>query len=98
MNIYKLKYTTEAAAKKDLEAKGITVTTDKGTTYGEGVQAIVYIGKIVDKPATIVDGKVTVEATYLSGYHVDVMSEKSYKFGTGIEQVVNNPRHIFAGN
>jgi hypothetical protein len=96
MNIYKLKYTTKATAMKDLLKKGVYVETDKGLTYGTGIHAVVEIGQIVLTPAVIEDMQVITDATYLDGYHFDVMSEQSISFGKA-EIEVNNPKHEFAG-
>ena len=96
MNIYKLKYTTKAAAIKDLLKKGVYVETDKGLTYGTGIHAVVEIGQIVLTPAVIEDMLVITDATYLDGHHFDVMSEQSISFGKA-EIEVNNPKHSFAG-
>ena len=56
MNIYKLQYTDKAEGDADLLAKGTyEVITEEGVTqevYRNGTQAIVYIGKIVEIPAT----------------------------------------------
>ena len=91
MNIYKLKYENEAEAIADLTAKG--VLTEDG--WGEQTHAIVYIGKIVDTPATFnEDGEVETEATYLDGYHVDIMTSADIAFTNAIEP--NNPIHKFA--
>ena len=101
MNIYKLKYTTKAAAIKDLLKKGVYVETTfnevTSLTYGTGIHAVVEIGQIVLTPAVIEDMQVITEATYLDGYHFDVMSEQSISFGKA-EIEVNNPKHEFAGH
>ena len=100
MNIYKLKYTTKATAMKDLLKKGVYVETTfndvTSLTYGTGIHAVVEIGQIVLTPAVIEDMQVITEATYLDGYHFDVMSEQSISFGKA-EIEVNNPKHEFAG-
>jgi hypothetical protein len=101
MNIYKLKYTTKAAAEKNLKAKGVYVETTfnevTSLTYGTGIHAVVEIGQIVLTPAVIEDMQVITDATYLDGYHFDVMSEQSISFGKA-EIEVNNPKHEFAGH
>ena len=97
MNIYKLKYTTKAAAIKDLLKKGVYVETDKGLAYGTGIHAVVEIGQIVLTPAVIEDMQVITDATYLDGHHFDVMSEQEINFGSNSIEV-NNPRHEFAGH
>jgi hypothetical protein len=97
MNIYKLKYTNKETAIKDLLKKGVYVETDKGLTYGTGIHAVVEIGQIVLTPPVIEDMQVITDATYLDGYHFDVMSEQSISFGKA-EIEVNNPKHEFAGH
>jgi hypothetical protein len=97
--IYKLIYTDHDSAIADLLAKGVLVnTTDKDgneqNTYAQSTHAVVYIGKIVDTPAVIEDMEVIKEATYLEGYHVDVMTDLEIKFDNAITP--NNPKHLFA--
>ena len=70
MNIYKLKYTTKAAAEKNLKAKGVYVETEEGLTYGTGIHAIVEIGKIVTTDGTYDEqGNELTTPIYASGYH-----------------------------
>ena len=101
MNIYKLKYTTKAAAMKDLLKKGVYVETTfnevTSLTYGTGIHAVVEIGQIVLTPAVIEDMLVITDATYLDGHHFDIMSEQEINFGSNAIEV-NNPRHEFAGH
>jgi hypothetical protein len=97
--IAKLIYTDHDSAIADLLAKGILInTTDKDgneiNTYAPTTQAVVYIGKIVDVPAVFEDMKVIKEATYLKGYHVDVMTDLEIEFDNAITP--NNPKHLFA--
>jgi hypothetical protein len=97
MNIYKLKYSDKETAIADLIAKGVYVETEEGLIYGEGVQAIVEIGQIVDKePIFDADFNIIQEATFLDGYHFDVMSEIEIDFGVN-ETTPTNPKHSFAG-
>ena len=96
MNIYKLKYTNKETAMKDLLKKGVYVETEEGLTYGTGIHAVVEIGQIVLTPPVIEDMLIITDATYLDGYHFDVMSEQSISFGKA-EIEVNNPKHKFAG-
>ncbi len=91
MNIYKLKYTDEAEAIADLTTKG--VITEEG--WGADTVAVVYIGRIVDTPATFTDeGEIDTEATYIDGYHVDIMTSATIEFDN--EEQPNNPVHTFA--
>ena len=95
--IYKLKYTNKETAIKDLLKKGVYVETDKGLTYGTGIHAVVEIGQIVLTPAVIEDMLIITDATYLDGYHFDVMSEQEIDFKSNAIEV-HNPKHEFAGH
>jgi hypothetical protein len=97
--IAKLIYTDHDSAIADLLAKGILVNTtdlqgNEINTYAPTTHAVVYIGKIVDTPAVVEDMKVIKEATFLEGYHVDVMTDLTIKFDNAITP--NNPKHLFA--
>ena len=93
---YKLKYTDENEALTDLMDKGIIQDRRyededgnvvlKRTPYTDITEAVVYIGKLVDEPATFdEDGEVLTDATYLEGWHVDVMTNKEVTFDNVIE-------------
>jgi hypothetical protein len=95
MKISKLNYTDKETAMADLLAKGVYVEqTFEGETmltYGEGIQAIVEIGKIclgmeVDEITPI----------FAEGYHYDVMSEQEIDFGIN-EIYPKNAKHSFMG-
>jgi hypothetical protein len=97
--IAKLIYTDHDSAITDLLAKGVLINTtdldgNEINTYAQSTHAVVYIGKIVDTPAVVEDMKVIKEATYLKGYHVDVMTDLDIKFDNEIKP--NNPKHTFA--
>jgi hypothetical protein len=97
--IYKLIYTDHDSAVADLLSKGVLInTTDKDgneiNTYSQSTHAVVYIGKIVDTPAVVEDMEIIKEATYLKGYHVDVMTDLEIEFDNAITP--NNPKHLFA--
>lgn len=97
MNIAKLKYTDKETAIADLIAKGVYVETEEGLSFGQGVHAVVEIGQIIDKePIFDADFNIIQEATYLDGYHFDVMSEIEIDFGVN-ETTPTNPKHSFAG-
>jgi hypothetical protein len=101
MEIYKLQYKNKETAFTDLIAKGVykeveNIDKEIVLAYGEGIQAIVEIGLIVDKPATFdEDFNIITEPIYFNGYHFDIMSENNITFENEIE--VNNPKHTFAG-
>ena len=97
--IAKLIYTDHDSAVADLLAKGVLISTtdlngNEINTYAQSTHAVVYIGKIVDVPAVVENMKVIKEATYLKGYHVDVMTDLEIEFDNEIKP--NNPKHLFA--
>lgn len=92
MNVYKLRYNNESESLDDLIAKEV-INEDK--FYTDITEAVVYIGKIVDVPATFdEEGEVLTDATFLEGYHVDVMLNEAVDFGEN-EIVIDNPKHTF---
>ena len=97
MNIYKLKYTDRETAIADLIAKGVYQEIDGELSYGNGIDAVVEIGLIIDQEATFDEqGNLLTEPTYREGYHFDIMAEKEIDFGAN-EITPNNPKHTFAG-
>ncbi|MBX9886669.1 MAG: hypothetical protein K2Y30_01890 [Flavobacteriaceae bacterium] len=96
MNIYKLKYSDNEIAIADLVAKGVYTQKDQELHYGEGIQAVVEIGKIALTPGTYDDqDNIINEPTYSDGYHYDVMSNHPIDFENQITP--NNPKHTFYG-
>jgi len=86
MNIYKLQYDTKAQGDADLLAKGTyEVVTEEGVTqdvYRNGTQAIVYLGKIVEVPATYDDeGHELTPPIYYDGVFYDLMTTEEIDFG-----------------
>ena len=97
MRIVKLKYTDKAEAIEDLIAKGIYVKNEEELVFGQGVQAVVEVGLIVDvQPTFDEEGNQLTEAIYFDGYHYDLMIEDS-EIVFENEVVVNNPKHSFSG-
>jgi len=102
MNICKLNYTDKETAIADLKAKGVYIEKENlekelVLSYGDGVHAIVEIGKIVLTQGTYDDDFVELTPPiFADGYHYDVMCEQEIDFGLN-EVVVNNPKHSFAG-
>ena len=103
---YKLKYKDENEALTDLKDKGIIQDRKyededgnivvRRTPYTDITEAVVYLGQIVDQPATFDDeGEVLTDATFLDGYHVDVMLNEVVDFNTN-EINPNSPSHTFA--
>jgi hypothetical protein len=92
MYIHKLKYTNKETAITDLIAKGIYT---ENSTYGEGVQAIVELGVIVNTYGEFDDeGNEITPTTYLDGYHFDIMISQELVFEDEVQ--TNNPKHVFA--
>ena len=82
MNIYKLQYDTKAQGNADLLAKGTYEVIEGEQVYRNGTQAIVYLGKIVEIPATYdKDGKELTPPIYYSGVFYDLMTTEEFDFG-----------------
>lgn len=99
--IYKLTYLNKETAIADLLAKGVYVETTFddiiSLSYGQGIQAVVEIGKIVLTNGTYdADFKELTAPIFADGYAYDVMSEQEINFGIN-EIFPNNPVHGFAG-
>jgi len=85
MKISKLNYTDKETAIADLLAKGVYIETEEGLAYGQGVQAIVEIGKVIQIQGTYdEEGNVITEPIYYDGYAYDVMSEQDIVFESEI--------------
>jgi hypothetical protein len=96
MKIYKLKYADKQTAIADLLDKKVyikqTIDEEEILTFGEGIHAIVEIGKIcINQPTQ------EIKPIFANGYHYDVMSEQEIDFKEN-EIVVNNPKHSFLGH
>ena len=95
MKIYKLKYANKETAIADLLDKAVyvkqTIDKEEVLTFGEGIHAIVELGKIcINQPTE------EIKPIFAEGYHYDVMSEQEIDFKEN-EIVVNNPKHGFLG-
>lgn len=91
--IYKLKYTDRATAITDLIAKGVIDINENNTAT---TQSVVEIGLIVDTPAVIENMQVVTPATYIDGYHFDIMVNNAIDFGTN-RMTPNTSVHSFLG-
>jgi hypothetical protein len=102
-NIFKLSYQDKAAAVADLKAKNILIEVDgmdgeKQEGYGNGVQAVVEIGKVMLEPPTYdEEGNELTQPVYADGYHYDIMASNEYDFGVNLVTPAN-PKHAFAGH
>ena len=82
MNIYKLTFTDKAEGDADLLAKGTYEVIEGEQVYRNGTQAIVYLGKIVEIPATYdKDGKELTPPIYYDGVFYDLMTTEEIDFG-----------------
>ena len=99
--IFKLSYSDKATAVADLTAKGILVEStfqeQTSLVYGEGVQAVVNIGKIMIEPPVMDGMDIVTPPVYADGYHYDVMADNEYDFGANLVDP-KNPKHAFAGH
>lgn len=94
--IYKLNYTDKETAMADLLAKGVYIETEEGLIYGQGIHAVVEIGKIVLVYATYdADFKEITSSIFADGYAYDIMSDNVIKFESEI--FPKNPIHSFLG-
>ena len=97
MEIYKLQYKDKETAIADLIAKGVYIETEEGLSYGQGIQAVVEIGLIVQVEGTYdSDFNVITEPIYYDGYFYDVMSIQHIDYGAA-EIFPVNCVHSFAG-
>lgn len=97
MRICKLKYTDRETAISDLIAKGVYQEIDGELFYGNGINAVIEVGLLIDREATFDENaNLLTEPTYREGYHFDIMSNNEIDFGDK-EIFPNNPKHSFAG-
>lgn len=97
MRIYKLKYTDKETAIADLISKEVYQEIDGELSYGNGIEAVVEVGLLIDQEATFDEqGNLLTEPTYRDGYHFDIMTDIEINFGEN-EIFPNNPKHTFAG-
>ena len=97
IRIYKLKYTDRETAIADLISKGVYQENDGELFYGNGIEAVVEVGLVIDQEATFdVNGNLLTEPTYREGYHFDIMTDNVIDFGAN-EIFPNSPKHTFSG-
>ena len=95
--IYKLKYTDRETAIADLIAKEVYQEINGELSYGNGIDAVVEVGLIIDKEATFdEEGNLLTEPTYREGYHFDIMTDNEIDFGEN-EIFPDRAKHTFSG-
>ena len=102
MKIYKTVFDTEQQGKDYLIAQGVwEEVTDEGVTsmqFTNGTAAVVYIGKVVEFPATYdADGNELTPAIYYDGVAYDVMSSDTLDMGTYEVFPAEKAAHSFLG-
>jgi hypothetical protein len=101
MKIYKLNYKDKESAIKDFLNKGVYIELEdlnklKYLNYGDGIQAVVEIGKVIKTNGVYdADFKEITAPEFYDGYAFDVMSEIEIKFDNEI--FPTTPMHNFAG-
>ena len=96
MRICKLKYTDRETAIADLISKGVYQEIDGELSYGNGIDAVVEVGLLIDQEATFDEqGNLLTEPIYREGYHFDIMTDNIIDFGEN-ETFPNHPKHTFA--
>jgi hypothetical protein len=99
--IYKLNYKDKETAIKDFINKGVFIEVvdlndETQLVYGNGIQAIVEIGKVIKTPGVYdLDFKEITAPEFYDGYAFDVMSDIEIKFESEI--FPSSPMHNFAG-
>ena len=97
MNIYKLQYTDKDTGYADLLSKGTYEVIEGEQVYRNGTQAIVYIGQIVEIPATYDDeGNELTPPIYYDGVYYDLMTTEEFDFGDN-EIFPTDCAHSFLG-
>ena len=78
-------------------AKEVYQEINEELSYGNGIDAVVEVGILIDQEATFDEqGNLLTEPTYREGYHFDIMTEKEIDFGEN-EIIPKHPMHTFAG-
>ena len=97
IRIYKLKYTDKETSIADLISKGVYQEIEGELSYGNGIDAVVEVGLLIDQEATFDEqGNLLTELTYREGYHFDIMTDNIIDFGEN-ETFPNHQKHSFAG-
>ena len=99
--IYQLKYSNKEVAVQDLLQKGVLINVtdlqdEEALSYAPKKHAVVHVGLIVDTPAVMDGMEVVTSATYLNGWHVDVMSDEVLEFDCIVTP--KSPSHTFLSN
>jgi hypothetical protein len=92
----KIKYTNKEQALQDLIIKQIYIESEEGLIYSHNTHAVVEIGLITLIDPTFDENmNILTDPIFVDDYHYDVMTEEEVVFENEI--IVNNPKHMFAG-
>jgi hypothetical protein len=102
MNIYKTNFPTEQEGKDYLLSIGVLIEIDgdegKEIVFSKDTAAVVYIGKVVEFPATYdEDGNELTPTIYYDGVAYDVMSSDTLDMGDYEVYPGDKSAHSFAG-
>jgi len=98
MKIYKAVFDTKEQGTEYLLNIEVLVETDEQIVFAPTTAAVVYIGKVVEIPATYDDeGNIITPAVYYDGYAIDVMSSKTLDFGSYAVYPKDKSAHSFYG-
>jgi hypothetical protein len=83
MNIYKAVFDTKEQGTEYLLNLGVIIEQEGENVFAPTTAAVVYIGKVVEIPATYDDeGNIITPAVYYDGFAIDVMSSLDLDFGS----------------
>ena len=100
MKIYKAVFDTEQQGKDYLLNLGVIVEQEGEIVFATTTAAVVYIGKVVEIPATYdKDGNIITPAVFYPGYAIDVMVQDSITldFGSYAVYPKDKSAHSFYG-
>lgn len=97
MNIYKAVFDTKEQGTDYLLSIGVLIE-QEDIVFAPTTAAVVYIGKVVEIPATYDDeGNIITPAVYYDGYAIDVMSSETLDFGEYAVYPADKSAHSFYG-
>jgi hypothetical protein len=100
MKIYKAVFDTKEQGTEYLLNIGVLVEQEGENVFAPTTAAVVYIGKVVEIPATYDDeGNIITPAVYYPGFAIDIMVQDSVTldFGSYAVYPADNSAHSFYG-
>ena len=97
MNIYKAVFDTKEQGTTYLLNIGVLIE-QEDIVFAPTTAAVVYIGKVVEIPATYDDeGNIITPAVFYPGFAIDVMSSENLDFGDYAVYPADKSAHSFYG-